>query len=112
MGRNNSPMALSGDLLLPDLSQFLVEVNQQLLLLHGRTVHEILREKIATLRIHVGETGQKHRAILIVIPFGKNQVDELIHAYGLCTRSVRLRDNQLRNRRDDRVLMRIESLES
>jgi len=75
------------------------------------TINKVLAEKIPGLSVHIGQSGQECRLLLLVVPFRENQVDELVHPRGLCARGVSLRNNDLADGGDCGVLVWVQRLQ-
>ena len=60
---------------------------------------------------HVGETGEKWRALIFARPFGQNKVYELWNSDTSRARRVGLRNDHLRDVRHQRLLLAIERSE-
>src|SRR3990172_715671 len=89
---------------LPQLRDFGVETAQ-----HGHLLR--LRKAQEPTRVQAGEAGEKALALLRRVPFGDDQVDELVHLRRARARRGGRRDDQLGDRRDQFALATVEDAE-
>ena len=88
--------------------EFLVQFPQDFRLLLFRALHKVLTEPVLAPAVHIRQPGEKTAALLFVIPLGENQIDEFIDASRFCSRRIRLRDDQLGDRGNGSILVRVE----
>ena len=92
--------------------EFFVQFPQDFRLLLFRALHKVLSEHLLAPAVHIRQPGEKTAALLFVIPLGENQIDEFIDASRFCSRRIRLRDDQLGDRGNGYILVRVERFQS
>jgi hypothetical protein len=91
--------------------KFIIQGLENLDLRFRLAVNKILAEQVPGAGVNTRQTGHEDRLLFVVVPLSDDQVDEFIYPRGLCSGRVGLRDNELGNSRDGRVLTGIEALQ-